>query len=95
MLKSILKIVLCVWYCCFNIQLHAQKDSIVLSNNYVKRVFAFNKSQDGFVSTAFINVPVAQNYIKDANPEFAISLNDLEVTGLNCRYLNHSLVTVK
>jgi alpha-galactosidase len=70
---------------------HAQSDSLTLENNTVARTFRFSKTAAGFFSTAFLNKASSQNYVNPATEEFSIRINDSVITGLNCRYINHSI----
>ena len=86
-MKSILICILGI----FTLGLYAQKDSIIIGNNLVSRTFLFDKSTNGFYSSAFSNLNKKVNYIRIGNEEFAIKIGTLEVTGLNSRYVKHSL----
>jgi alpha-galactosidase len=70
---------------------HCQTDSITLQNNTVARAFHFSKAAAGFYSTAFINKTTGQNYVNPATEEFSVLINDSVITGLNCRYIRHSI----
>jgi alpha-galactosidase len=70
---------------------NAQPNSVTLENNAVARTFHFSKDSAGFYSTAFLNKATSQNYINPATAEFSIRINDSVITGLNCRYLYHSI----
>ncbi|HET6256189.1 MAG TPA: alpha-galactosidase [Puia sp.] len=70
---------------------YSQADSVTLENNTVARMFHFSKDSAGFYTKTFINKASNQNYVNPATEEFNIRINDSVVTGLNCRYLRHSL----
>lgn len=69
----------------------AQSDSVTIENNTVARKFYFSRDTAGFYTTAFINKAAGQNYVNPATEEFSIRIDDSLVTGLNCRYVLHSI----
>ncbi len=70
---------------------YSQVDSITIENNVVARKFYYSKGAPGFYTKSFINKASGQNYVNPATDEFNIQINDSLISGLNCRYVNHSL----
>lgn len=75
----------------FPFSAYAQIDSFTIENNTVARIFYFSKSAPGFYTKSFINKASGQNYVNPATEEFDIRINERLITGLNCRYVNHSI----
>ena len=69
-----------------------QMDSITIGNRGVSRMFLFSRDSSEFYTKTFINKASGRNYANPATEEFSIRINDTLVNGLNCRYLNHSIV---
>src|ERR1700722_19657262 len=69
----------------------SQPDSVTVENNAVARQFYFSKDSAGFFTKAFTNKSSGNNYVNPATEEFSIRINDSVITGLNCRYIRHSI----
>ncbi len=62
-----------------------------MHNNTLGRVFRYSRDSAGFYTTALINKGSRHNYVNPGTAEFAIDINGIPVTGLNCKYINHSI----
>lgn len=69
-----------------------QPNTVTIENNSVSRTFLFSKDSAGFITRSLINKACRENYVNPATEEFSIRIGDSVITGLNCRYIRHSLI---
>jgi alpha-galactosidase len=82
LIKKLITVFICLIICLSAVTQSSTKifkDSVILSNSFIKRNLAINN--EGINTTSFINYNTNADYSKPGSEEFSVIINDHEITG--------------